>query len=356
MLNRRNVLEGRSGEAVALAANGADQIKAIPWPSIRTDGGTQMRVGMSQATIDRYAEDMGNGDAFPALIVYLDSRGSYWLADGFHRYQAHRQAFGVDKPILCKVESGEKRDAVLYAARANSKHGLPRTPEDKRYAVDTLLKDLDWSKWSDREIARACAVSNTFVGERRKLLTVNVDSEKTYTTKHGTVATMRTNGIGKRQTPPTEPQPPAPAPLTLDETKAVIWRVLRKDGPAQSANATADACREWLYERVASSYIRAIVPDRTVDDVTFSRAFYAVCDELGGIFKPAIPAPKPAAPQSAKPSVTREERINAAIDVFGAALRSLQAYGELTGKFSDVPAAERVLRKLIDGLKENLTQ
>lgn len=61
-----------------------------------------------------------------------------------------------------------------------------------------LLRDEEWSQWSDREIARRCCVHHTFVGDmRRSLLSDTSDTPRTYTTKHGSEATMRTQNIGK---------------------------------------------------------------------------------------------------------------------------------------------------------------
>lgn len=69
-------------------------------------------------------------------------------------------------------------------------------------AVLTLLHDPEWAKWSDREIARRCAVDHVFVGKMRSsLVTITSESvptsERTYTTCHGTQATMDTSRIGK---------------------------------------------------------------------------------------------------------------------------------------------------------------
>jgi hypothetical protein len=63
-----------------------------------------------------------------------------------------------------------------------------------------VLQDAEWSHWSDREIAKQCAVGNKFVGDiRRTIVTVSEHSEpKTFTTKHGTFAKMNTAAIGKR--------------------------------------------------------------------------------------------------------------------------------------------------------------
>jgi len=70
----------------------------------------------------------------------------------------------------------------------------------------TLLEDAEWSAWSDREIARRCAVDNSTVSRMRASL-LQCDSEpsepptpRTYTTKHGTTATMNTANIGKART------------------------------------------------------------------------------------------------------------------------------------------------------------
>lgn len=164
---------------------------------IRTDGGTQSRIGLDRAKVEEYREAIASGDDFPALVAFYDGT-DYWLADGFHRHAAAKLA-GVDV-FLVDVKQGTRRDAVLYAVGANATHGLPRTADDKRRAVETLLRDEEWAQWSDREIARRCKVSPTFVGKiRGEVVTVHVDSEgqeRTYVTRHGTTATMDTSKIG----------------------------------------------------------------------------------------------------------------------------------------------------------------
>ena len=53
---------------------------------------------------------------------------------------------------------------------ANGSHGLPRTNADKRRAVEILLRDPEWSQWSDREIARRACVHHQMVGAMRREL------------------------------------------------------------------------------------------------------------------------------------------------------------------------------------------
>lgn len=169
---------------------------SLPVSQIRRDGGTQVRIAQNQFTIDEYAEKMVAGAIFPPVVVFFDG-SEYWLADGFHRINAAIQA-GIEH-INVDIKEGDKRDAILYAVGANSSHGLRRTNEDKRNAVMLLLNDPEWVEWSDYEIAKACAVSRSLVQTIRDSLAFKASekSERTYTTKHGTVARMNTERIGK---------------------------------------------------------------------------------------------------------------------------------------------------------------
>jgi hypothetical protein len=203
--------------------------KALKLAHIRTDGGTQPRVQLSEEAVADYAEALSEGAQLPPVTVYFDG-SEYWLADGFHRFHAHRKIDALQ--ILADVREGTRRDAVLHSVGANAAHGLRRSNADKRQAVETLLKDAEWSGWSNREIARACGVSDVFVGKVRESLTANVCSDatpvgRTYTTKHGTEAVMKTAEIGRkgeREKAPSETAskptaPAAPAPKQTDPTQ-----------------------------------------------------------------------------------------------------------------------------------------
>jgi DNA (cytosine-5)-methyltransferase 1 len=175
---------------------------------IRRDGGTQPREKLDLNHIATLKEAIEDGAELDPVIVFYDG-SDYWLADGFHRCKASEESGLEDIPVV--IHQGIRRDAILYSVGANAEHkaAKPRSRADKRRAVTMLLNDPEWSKWSDREIARQCKVSNFFVSKlRRDSLTVinhseNEDSEneaktRTYTTKHGTTATMQTGNIGKK--------------------------------------------------------------------------------------------------------------------------------------------------------------
>ncbi len=131
---------------------------------VRTDGGTQSRAAISAETVAEYAEAIRRGEALPPVVVFHDGT-EYWLADGFHRLAAFREA--GESELACDVRQGTVRDAILHSVGANAAHGLPRTKADKRRAVEVLLRDEEWSQWNDREIARRAGVSHTFVSKLR---------------------------------------------------------------------------------------------------------------------------------------------------------------------------------------------
>lgn len=213
---------------------------------IRLDGGTQSRAAISDATVADYAEAMADPNTvFPPITLYFDG-ADYWLADGFHRLAAWRQIGRTDIPA--DVRQGDRRRAILHSVAANSAHGLRRTNEDKRRAVLTLLEDQEWAQWSDREIARKCAVSNDFVSRTRRSLSSN-DSEnameiRSFTTKHGTPAKMNTDRIGGQ--PPARPEPVhliEDEPATDQPADDKIDRKLRRHFRDLTAQAQED---DWV--------------------------------------------------------------------------------------------------------------
>jgi hypothetical protein len=132
---------------------------------------TQVRYRSTDSdVVEDYCEKLQEGVVFPPVDVFYDGT-YYWLADGWHRWDA-AVAAGL-KTIEAIVHHGGKRDAILFAVGANRAHGLHRTSEDKRKAVDLLLKDEEWVTWSDSVIAEKCGVSQPFVSKlRNELITV----------------------------------------------------------------------------------------------------------------------------------------------------------------------------------------
>jgi hypothetical protein len=137
---------------------------------ITLDPQAQPRDHLSMDVVAEYAEAMTLGATFPPLVVFHDG-DRYWLADGFHRHYAAKAAELVE--FDCDVSEGGLRDAILYSVGANAAHGYRRTNADKRRAVMTMLTndlvrlDANGNPWSDRHIARMCAVSAPMVSGLR---------------------------------------------------------------------------------------------------------------------------------------------------------------------------------------------
>lgn len=162
----------------------------------------QPRTTMQMAVAEDYAEDIKAGAKFPPLTVFhVDEE--YILVDGFHRALALQSAGA--KKAQCEVLEGTMRDAFLYASGVNAGHGLRRTNDDKRRAVERLLNDPEWSQWSDNKIADICKVDPKTVAKlRENSMEIHRDPEaepskvRMFATKKGTVSKINTENIGKK--------------------------------------------------------------------------------------------------------------------------------------------------------------
>jgi hypothetical protein len=135
---------------------------------ITIDAGTQARATLKKDTIADYAEAMKDGAQFPPCLLYHDG-DKYYLVDGFHRYFAAKK---IKTPsILVTTVPGTLQEAIEKSWSVNDKHGLPRTREDKRKAVVSALATDAHRGKSDREIAKLCSVSHTFVAAVKNELT-----------------------------------------------------------------------------------------------------------------------------------------------------------------------------------------
>lgn len=142
----------------------------LPIEAIIAAKEVQSRAEFSEEHAKELAEPLKRGELLPPVIVFFDGQ-KYWLADGFHRLRAHVLA-GL-RYIRVEIRFGTMRDAILFSAGCNRKHGLCRTNDDKRRAVTMLLIDKEWGNWSNNWIAKTCGVSHTCVSQIRAEMTSN---------------------------------------------------------------------------------------------------------------------------------------------------------------------------------------
>jgi len=258
---------------------------------ILTNGGTQPRASLNSELIDEYAEAMSAGAKFPPAIVFYDGT-SYWLADGFHRFEAAKKIGSQN--IAVDIRQGTCRDAILHAVGANATHGLRRSNADKRRAVLKLLSDPEWCQWSNREVAKQCGVGEWLVRQlKEELSACNTQIDQAYIRKcgvdedtlreaqrrleaqsqertaqrQGTTYTISTNNIGKRNK--SVGSTGEPVPTEDPEAK-----------PTDETVASADKAREQLSTKAETKTLLPLENGNSVQNKAFARPYLSENSEV----------------------------------------------------------------------------
>ena len=218
-----------------------------------------------------YAEAMQAGAVFPPLVVFAEG-DRFWLAEGFHRVAAYTAAGFTEVP--CDVRPGGLRDAILHSAGANADHGVRRTKEDKRRSVLMLLDDEVWCRWSDREIARACAVSHTFVAAVRSSHLATLPDGPRLVERGGTTYPMkprqRSAGPGPKPSAPAEDeaqgelQPETPVEPTAPYVPADLADALARQYRLEAEQVRGPSAAEGVASNVVPRG-RRVWPGRPID-------------------------------------------------------------------------------------------
>ncbi len=92
----------------------------------------QARLGnpLNEKTVQQYVEALNDGDVFPPVLAQKAPRSEKLIIiDGNHRLAAHIAAgYNIDVYVL---EAKQPQQLTLLAMTANTKHGLPASPEDR---------------------------------------------------------------------------------------------------------------------------------------------------------------------------------------------------------------------------------
>ncbi len=113
--------------------------------------------GLNQAHVAVLAELDGQ---WPPILV---ARADHRVIDGHHRVAAAK-VLGL-REMRVRLFDGRPEDAFLEFVRCNVAHGLPLTLRERKSAAGRILAANP--QWSDRRIARLCALSPATVGRIR---------------------------------------------------------------------------------------------------------------------------------------------------------------------------------------------
>jgi len=114
-------------------------VSEVPLSDLVLDEELQPRVAIDRAVLENYVQLLVDGVQFPPVVVFRDDACTLWLADGFHRWHAHK-VLDADC-ISADVRDGSRRDALLYSLSANAKHGLQRGAGDYSRAYETACRN-----------------------------------------------------------------------------------------------------------------------------------------------------------------------------------------------------------------------
>ena len=202
--------------------------KRINLSEIERNDIRQPRDGMNKNYVAELQEALTEGVSVPGVIVFSkDGRAPFFLADGWHRLEAHK-VLGM-KDIDAEIKTGSAFDAFRFSLGANTEHGLRRTNADKHRAVKLALESEEIGGMSDNAIGDICRVDRRLVAEIRKQVAppestgtnVHVDEEsgESAPETNGAPAKKRVGKDGKARKPRT------PSEEKQDEVKASV----RKD-------------------------------------------------------------------------------------------------------------------------------
>jgi hypothetical protein len=139
----------------------------FPIEQITVDKDLQARAQMNNDAIGDYKDAIMDGVELPPMTVFTDGK-TWWLTDGFHRYQAYKKLQILEVPV--NIYKGNREDAIIHAVGANQAHGLRRTNQDKRRATEMAFKLMTDKKqnWTDLMLADMIGVSSMFIGNYRR--------------------------------------------------------------------------------------------------------------------------------------------------------------------------------------------
>lgn len=354
--------------------------RLLPIADIRRDGGTQPRDGINQLHVADMRIALQQDKPLPAVEVIYDGE-SYWLWDGFHRIEAH---IAEERTVIAaNVRQGTLQDAQWESYSVNAGHGLKRSNADKERQVRNALRHPKAQGMSNVQIAKHVGVDDKTV--RRYRAEMEAASEiPSLTSRQGADGKSYPASAPRPSKPPPPTRypipdelaaagyvvedhpaggfgvirvhergnvsyprvwsleeaiaqirarmaPPALRTLTLDETIAVVWRVVKYALPHPP---DAEPLAKWTAYRAhvarsatVSRYTHILTDGVQLDEDILTRARTQIMAELDGNIEHHRRTHQRAGAQPAAPP-PRRPQFTAAMANDGWELRQVVATGQ----------------------------
>lgn len=155
----------------------SEQVQSVPLAAIRLVASLWPREKLCEERVKEFERLFREGESatVPPIVLtdQTKAEGVYALVDGRHRYEAAKRA-GMTE-IRAEIQAIDGETAYLRAVRSCSKSSVPLTPDEKRRAVDRLMRVNP--NYADSFIADVLGVSRQFVYKRRLGTGVPVSDE-----------------------------------------------------------------------------------------------------------------------------------------------------------------------------------
>jgi hypothetical protein len=138
-----------------------ETMRTVKANQLKQDWSIYARCTVDKDHVFAMVEALRAGYSLPPIIVDL---ASYRIVDGFHRYSAFKQHYGLRCSIdIIEVEYPDERELVLDSIRRNACHGRPFSNDDRAKCV----KMCDRLGIDEKLIANTLIVNQSVVGVLR---------------------------------------------------------------------------------------------------------------------------------------------------------------------------------------------